>query len=356
MSWEHDFAIPRWVDDAWRADVRDWVEGRLTDAGLRPTGADEQTRALPWASLLRFPTDAGPVWFKANAVGVAHEAGLYEVLVRRAPGHVLEPLALDVDRGWLLLPDGGPTLRDVEGAATDLRLWERMLVEYAEMQRAVEPYADELRAAGVPDARPERMPAMRDALLADPGLVLLGRKNGLTHEQYDDLLAGAPAYAALCAELAAFGIPSTLQHDDLHDHNVFMPAEPGGPLRVFDWGDAVVGHPFATLLVTLRVVSHLTGLEYGAAELLRLRDAYLEPWTAERDRADLVEAARLAVRIGGVARADCYRRALLEATPAGRDQYGDGVASWLLEQSRPTPLEPGPDERVDRRVGMGTSP
>lgn len=356
MSWEFDFAIPRWLDSTWRADVRQWVAERLAAAGVRRTGDDEQVRAMPWASVVRFPTDAGPVWFKANAVGVAHEAALYDVLVRRCPGHVLQPLGLDPDRGWLLLPDGGATLRDVEGARTDLRLWERMLVEYADMQRSLEPYADELLGAGLPDARPERMPAIRDNLLADPDLLLLGREKGLTHEQYDALLADAPAYAAVCAELAASGVAPTLQHDDLHDHNVFMPAEPGGPLRVFDWGDAVVGHPFGTLLVNLRVVSHLTGLEYGAAALLRLRDAYLEPWTGEHDRADLLEACRLALRIDGVARADCYRRALLEATEAGQEEYGDGVPVWLLEQSRPTPLEPGPDERMDRRVGVGTSP
>jgi hypothetical protein len=340
VSREHDFAIPRWLDPDWRAEVRDWVAGRLAAADRKQTGPEEQVRAMPWAAVHRVPTDAGPAWFKANGVGVAHEAGLYEVLRRRSPEHVLEPLSLDGERGWLLLPDGGPTLRDIEGARTDLGLWELMFVQYAELQRAVAPYADELVAVGVPDARPERMPAVRAALLADHELVMLGEDEGLTQAQYDELCAGSPAYADLCDRLAAFGIPSTLQHDDLHDHNVFAPAEPGGPLRVFDWGDAVVGHPFGTLLVTLRVVCNLTGLAYGAPELLRLRDAYLEPWTAEHDRADLAEAARLAVRVDTVSRADCYRRALLEATAAGRAEYGDGVPSWLLEQGRPTPLEP----------------
>lgn len=340
MSRAHAHSIPRWVDPSWQEEVRCWVADRLAAAGVRQTGADEQVRAMPWAAVHRVPTDAGPVWFKANGIGVAHEAGLYRVLRHRSPEHVLEPLGLDVERGWLLLPDGGPTLRDVEGARTDLALWELMFAEYAELQRAVAPYTGELLATGLPDARPERMPAVRDALLADPGLLMLGQEKGLTRQQYDTLVAGAPAYARLCEELAAVGIPSTLQHDDLHDHNVFAPAEPGGPLRVFDWGDAVVGHPFGTLLVALRVVCHLTGLAYGAPELLRLRDSYLEPWTGEHDRADLVEAARLATRVDGVARADCYRRALLEATPAGREEYGDAVPSWLLEQGRPTPLEP----------------
>jgi hypothetical protein len=295
--------------------------------------------------VFKVPTTAGTHWFKANAVGMAHEAALVEVLARRVPAQVLAPVAIDTEQGWLLLPDGGPTLRDVEGSAADLTLWEQMLVEYAGFQRSLEPWVAELLAAGAPDGRPGQLPQVRAALLADRELVLLGRPQGLTEQQHADLVAGAPAYALLCAELAAVGVPATLQHDDLHDHNVFVPVEPGGPLRIFDWGDAVVGHPFGTLLITLRVVSAGTGLPYGAPELLRLRDAYLEAWTDEWDRATLEESCRLALRVGGVLRADCCRRALLEATAGGRAEFGDWVAHWLLAERGPTPLDDGSAHR-----------
>ena len=336
-----DTALPRWRDEGWLREARAWFTDRLAEAGVDVGDAQvEQVRAVPWSTLLRIATGAGAFWFKANAVGVAHEAGLVAVLARRCPGHVLPPVAVDAERGWLLVPDGGRTMRQVEGASADLAMWERMLVEYAEMQRAAEPYVDELLAAGTPDGRPERLPAVRDALLADRDLLMVGQPDGLTEEQLHALVAGAPAYAAMCAELAAVGVPPSLQHDDLHDNNVFAPEAPGGPMRVFDWGDAVVGQPFGTLLVTLRVVAHWTGLPNGAPELLRLRDAYLEPWTDGWDRATLEEACRLALRVGGVLRSDCYRRALLEATPAGRAEFGDGVPQWLLEGELPTPLEP----------------
>lgn len=336
-----DTALPRWRDESWLREARHWFTDRLAQAGVDVGEAPvEQFRAVPWSTLLRVSTRAGTFWFKANAAGVAHEAGLVAVLARRCPGHVLAPVAVDAERGWLVLPDGGRTMRQVEGASADLTMWERMLVEYAEMQRAAEPHVDELLAAGTPDGRPERLPAVRDALLADRGLLMLGQPDGLTEEQLDALVAGASAYASMCAELAAVGVPPSLQHDDLHDNNVFAPAAPGGPMRVFDWGDSVVGQPFGTLLVTLRVVAHHTGLPNGAPELLRLRDAYLESWTDGWDRATLQEACRLALRVGGVLRSDCYRRALLEATPAGWAEFGDGVPQWLLEGGQPTPLEP----------------
>ena len=115
---------------------------------------------------------------------------------------------------------------------------------------------------------PTTLPAIRDALLDDRDLMMVGEPDGLTEAELVAAREYATEYAELCARLDSFGIAPTLQHDDLHDNNVFAPSATGGPLRVFDWGDAVVGHPFGTLLVTLRVVSDLAGLQPRATELL----------------------------------------------------------------------------------------
>jgi hypothetical protein len=341
VSDEPDVSLPRWRDPAWRAAADAWDEEQLAAAGRRVTGPGDSERLVPWSAVWRVPTDGGPVWFKACSTGVRHEPALYEVLVRRAPDHVVIPLATDVDRGFLLLPDGGPTLRQMEGARADLAAWAGMLQEYAVMQRGLEHWADELRATGLAVAGPDGLPGMREALLADDRLLLLGDPEGLTAEQRAELVAAQPAYAAQCAELAAYGIPLSLQHDDLHDNNVFGPAEPGGPLRVFDWGDGVLGHPFGVLLISLRVVSDLLDVGESSPEVRRLRDAYLEPWVGEWDLPDLRDAARLAVRVGGVSRADCYRRATMDwpvDTPT-RAPFVEGVPAWLLEQRGPMPLE-----------------
>ena len=341
MSDQPDVSLPRWRDQAWRAAAEVWVEERLAAAGRRATGPADSERLVPWSAVWRLPTDAGPVWFKACTTGVGHEPALYEVLVRRAPGRVVIPLATDLERRFLLLPDGGPTLRETEGARTDPAAWARMLQEYAAMQRGLEPWADELRATGVTVAGPAELPGMRKALLAEDRVLLLGEEEGLTAEQRAELLAEQPAYDALCSDLAAYGIPLSLQHDDLHDNNVFAPADPGGPLRVFDWGDGVLGHPFGVLLISLRVVSDLLEVGESSPEVRRLRDAYLEPWTGEWDAADLRDAARLAVRVGGVSRADCYRRATIDwpADAATRSPFLEGVPGWLLEQRGPLPLD-----------------
>lgn len=336
----YDQPLPRWRDPAYRAEITTWVHDRLAAAGRPVTGEEREFRAWAWSLLVRFPTADGEVWFKACARGMAQEAALLDGLSRWVPDRVLQPIAVDVDRGWLLLPDGGRTLREERQGRTDFDDWLRILVEYAQLQRAVEPFVAEMLALGVPDNRPEALPRVRAALLAADPAPGRGRPAGLTAGQLRRQSADTPAYERMCAELAASGVPASLNHDDLHDHNVFMGRDASRPFRVFDWGDATVAHPFGVLLVSLRFAAEQMGLSPGAPELLRLRDAYLEPWTDEHDVADLREACRLAVRVGGVARADCFRRAMSEAFEAAGVEDSDFTSGWLEELYQPTALEP----------------
>ena len=116
------------------------------------------------------------------------------------------------------------------------------------------------------------------------------------------MLDRIPEVERMTRELAAYGIAETVQHDDLHDGQVFARS---GQFVVFDWGDACVSHPFHTLTVTLRAATWRLGLEPGSREVLRMRDAYLEPFGAP---ADLAAAADLAYRTGTLARSYAWHR------------------------------------------------
>src|SRR5215210_4091103 len=143
-------SVRLWCSAAWREQAVGWIDRRLADAGRARTGEVEQPRVRPWATVLRASTEDGDVWMKAAGPATAFEAGLYELLAGEAPGDVLVPLAVDVPRGWILLPDGGPSGgEDALPAA---------LGQYGRPQRALAPHADALPALGVPDMRPEVMP------------------------------------------------------------------------------------------------------------------------------------------------------------------------------------------------------
>ncbi|NUS57233.1 MAG: phosphotransferase [Streptomycetaceae bacterium] len=286
----------------------------------------EWEKIRPWGRVARITAADGVFWAKANRGDTRYEAPLVRLLGTLVPAHVVVPLAIDAERGWTLSPDGGSTLRATRAGSFDRAAWERMLAEYAELQRSLEAHVPDLLAAGTPDQRPERVPEHLSALLADAGIrAALGAELAAVEETL-------PTVTAVCDELAASGVRSTLQHDDLHDHNVLVR---DGRYAFFDWGDSSVAYPFATLLVALRVAAAAATVEAGDPLLERLRDAYLEPWTAEFDRADLVRWARLAVTVTPVSRSLSYRRALVEADAAGLAEWGEGIHGWLTVLTEP---------------------
>jgi hypothetical protein len=313
-----------WLDPAWQAEARGWIRAQLASLDIDVMGEITQPHVRPWSTVMRIPVSGSTVWFKANGGVTTYEPALLAALGELVPGSVLTPLAVDSGRGWSLSPDGGQLLR--AAADRDLRHWERILPKYAELQRGLTPHADALIGLGVPDLRVEHMPQALARLL-DEQASILDTPAGMTWEQHTALRALAPRFADWCTELAGAGVAPTLQHDDLHDANVLVGADHA--YRFFDWGDAIVAQPFGTLLVTLRSIGHGFGLAPGSAELSRIRDVYLEPWTAEHDRASLVRASELAIEVAKVGRALGWQRALHGVADAG--DFSDAVSGWLTE-------------------------
>src|SRR5262249_38694058 len=137
----------------WLAGAIDWLDTQLGAAGRRRTGAVTQPHLRPWATALRAETDQGAVWLKAASSGTAFEIQLYPLLQRAVPRWVLEPIAIDLARNWIVLPDGGTTLGDrVTGAELVPSLAE-ILPQYAALQRELMPHAGALLALGLSDMR-----------------------------------------------------------------------------------------------------------------------------------------------------------------------------------------------------------
>lgn len=254
----------------------------------------------PWASVWRVPTAGGVAWLKECAPVQAFEPRLTAVLARRWPDRLPEVLAHDESRRWLLLADAGAQL----GIGGDPRPWLDVLPRYAELQRGEAAHAAEHLAAGVPDRRLARFPALYEAML--------DHELPLADESGRRLRAFGPRFAAICAELAAAGVPETTQHDDLHGANVYRS---GGALRMLDWGDSCISHPFLTFRVTF-VHLFLAPEDPWRA---RLRDAYLEPWGSA---ADLRRPFELAQRLAPFAHLFVLLRVLDGAA-------GDDVAESL---------------------------
>jgi hypothetical protein len=168
------------------------------------------------------------MWFKAARPAFAHEAHVLAILGPLAPRLLPDVIASTGD-GWLLLADAGERARE---HPVD---WRLLLHEYAALQRAAAPHVEALLAAGAYDNRPaqvvDRVNALMHYLPAGLAAELRGR---------------LPYLAERIDRLAASRLPVTIDHGDLHDANVFSSE---GHVRIIDWGDSAVAHPFFTLSV-----------------------------------------------------------------------------------------------------------
>jgi hypothetical protein len=263
-----------------------WADERLDAAGRPRTGAPDQVHVRPWSTVIRLPTAEGDLWFKANTADLRHEALVALLLARRVPDRVPPLIADDVERGWMIMEDGGRRLREVLAEERDLSRWDDVLEGAADIARAMEPDVDELIAAGVPDLRLAVLPD-RYAALVEAGDI---------EQRFRDAV---PRVREMAEELASYGVTETLQHDDLHDGQVFVR---GDRQLILDWGDCVVSHPFFTMSVTLEgvVAWGLDDVE-NAVDLDPLVDRYLRRY--DPDRPELKNAVPVAMRLGWACRA-----------------------------------------------------
>ncbi|MDT0380814.1 aminoglycoside phosphotransferase family protein [Streptomyces sp. DSM 42041] len=319
-------AVTPWEQETWRDAALDWARRGLAAHGLRETGR-RAVRLRPWSVLVRLSVEgtAGAVWFKANPPASAFEGALTGALAAWTPEHVLAPLAVDAERGWSLLPDGGALFRDVlDRVPDDPRAWEEPLRCYAALQRALLPHLPALERLGVPAARTTALPEVFDRLVEDGTTSAPGARARL--------LALRPRLADWCAELAAVGVPDSLDHADLHAGQVFAPRP--GRFTFFDWGDATLSHPFCSLRVPVRAACE----RYGPEVAPRLRDAYLEPWTGRgTSAAELRRAASLAWRPGALGRAVSFGRLFPGASRAAERACAAASAAALRETADAPP-------------------
>jgi Phosphotransferase enzyme family len=301
-----------------------WIDEGLAAAGAARTGTVERVRERPWGEVVKAETDRGVVWLKEPRGATAFEVRLYEVLADRVPEHVLVPLAIDAVRGWVLLPEGGAPLGETAEGEDLVAGLTVALRSYGRLQRKLAGDAERLLELGVADMRPAAMPGRFDEALA-AGQRYVDELGGPADRASLDRLQDERArFIAMCEDLAGRPGAASLDHNDLHPWNILGPSSDAGNVRFYDWGDSVVAHPFAAMLVPLGFAGRVS-----PAHVIRARDAYLAEFADVADHGELVATLELACRVAKVARALVWERALLAGAAA--DFESDDFARAPLE-------------------------
>lgn len=317
-----------WTSTEWRAEVESWIQAVLDNAGLAVTGPIEQPRLRMWSTLLTVPTSGGVFWFKENHPAQRAEAAVIQQLATIAPDHVVLPLGAEPARGWLLTPDHAPTLRG--SGDPDEALWTRVATQFADLQKRSAGGEPELVAAGLDRLPPELAAEILEVHVRRLRALDPGDQACVDAELAERALRALPRLVALAERLDLAGPPlRSLEHNDLHTNNAFVPRPGEHTLRFFDFGDALWAHPFTSLGIPVALMCQTWQTGPNDARIVRVVDSYLEAWTDVADLADLRETAALARLLYPLHRFECWRR-LLEGAPAVRfTDLEQPVQYWL---------------------------
>jgi hypothetical protein len=321
LPWEN----PEWLDQA-----GDWIRAETARRDIQITGEIEQPHTYPWSSVLQVPTNEGRLFFKATAPDTIYEMALTQRLAGWYPERLPELVSVDVNKGWMLMRDGGEPLRASIRAMQDVRPWTPVIALYAELQIGVISHIPELLTLGVPDWRLARLPGLYAELLKDTDTLRLDQDGGLTIEEFQRIKDLTGRFSWICTELAGFGIPETIDHGDFHDGNVLVK---GSRVTLFDWGDANITHPFVTLRTFFVSMENSLKLEDYAftPEMETLLHIYLEPWQRFTSRENLLTAYSLSRCVATVVKTLAWHQLVSGLDGPQREKYA-GIVPELVRE------------------------
>lgn len=289
-----------WQDRLWLAEADAWITESCDALGRVRTGP-ARLRGRMWSVVAEVPVADGRLWFKANPPRSAFEPALAHALKQWFPHDAPPVQAVDTARAWALTDDVGERLDGLLKQDPDVAHLLVPMRRYAELQRKLAAHVEDVIVLGVPDARPGSVTGLfEDVIALAPSGVLDRDVVGEARKKLSKLTRWAE-------ELESFGVPVSVDHQDLHPGNILGLAADARP---FDWGDACVAHPFGSLLVTVRAFPDFLGRPVDGPDAGQLRAAYFEAWLADGRLTprEVERAALLAMRLTMVMRAHAWTR------------------------------------------------
>jgi hypothetical protein len=319
-----------WQDPAWMKQAHAWIRSEAARQSIQITGDIQQPHLYPWSTVLVVPTVEGRLFFKATAPETIYEIALTEKLSKWIPDCMPELVAVDTVRGWMLMRDSGEQLRQLIRPARDVKPWVPVLPRYAEVQIELVEHVPEILALGIPDYRLAHLPSLFSGLLVDEESLMIDQEKGITSVEFQELQEKASRFGQICSDLAAFGIPESLNQCDFHDGNVLIK---NGRITFFDWGDVSVTHPFVSLrtfFVSIEISLQLD--EYAfTPEMEALLNLYLERWESFASRDDLAGAYLLSEPVASIVKALLWHGSITKMVEPVRQEYAWIVPELLKE-------------------------
>lgn len=301
---------PAWFRPGWFDRVEAWIDAALAASGRRRTHPVEAVKLWSISAVARVTTDRGEVWLKAPCEHFRAEALVHPTVAGLFPDLVPRLIAVEESEGWLLMEPMAGSDDDTRAEGAGLEVATR----WAATQIEAVAHVDALVAGGCRRRGVEETLADFHRVAAESSELSL-----LTDDELAALGAATGDVDTLVRELWAAGIPDTLAHGDLHVNNV---AWDGTDLRIFDWTDGCVSHPF----LDASHLAHFTQAQPGEAGL---ESTYAEQWRAAYPHANVDRALALAPLVDLVFQAVTFDDIVSSTEPQSRWELGGVVADLL---------------------------
>lgn len=254
--------------------VRSLIQSQLNELGLEMTGSVRQLSSGPDSMNFVVDTCVKSVFYKVSGQG-SDETVFTRALARLMPEYVVAPFFVDEDRNAFYTENFGNTfarfLNLITGDNSEqnrMLCREELVQRIAFFQQEMEHFVDNLTSKdiGMEDTSPR---TMLDRLPE----VLLEFRHVCTSGKGDDdakLKLIVPTLQSALITLVNGKIPSTVCHGDLHSWNVTEPSDEDEMMRLFDWYECSISHPFLDMLSGMM----------SEPEFRPLQNEYIAQWEA----------------------------------------------------------------------------
>jgi Phosphotransferase enzyme family len=301
---------PQWSRPGWLAEAAQWMREQMAVTGYRDPEVPRIRHLWGISVVLSAASGTGSAFLKCSGDRFRHEGRMTQALAGRSQGYLPDVLAVEPERGWLLMRDlDAPLLGDQPES-----MWVLGLDALAGLQQEWLGRTGDLLAAGA-----ELRPLCQLADWVKGTALDAGFMDRVAPQVRGAWLESVPAMVEACTSLDRIGPGTSLVHGDFHPWNVV--AGQGGP-RIFDWTDAAVAHPFLDLVTYVMRTGDLALRRY-------LLQRYLGLWSRYLSSDDLQAAGQLALVAGALYQARSYSQLIPTVMPDDLAQLRDGDVHWL---------------------------
>lgn len=338
--------MQQWESASWNSSVQDWISRVLDAYGVSQAGPLERVTHGLGAVVFSVPTEAGPLYFKAAAPTRSHEAELVSRIAPRSKGLIPQPLAVELDEGWMLSPGLGDTLSE-QPVPRDPGGWRRVFAEAASLQTALSAAAEELAEGGMPGFLPDSAAEYLNGALLLHAQLPPEHPLHISGEDAEMLAQGLATVEDATSRLAAVPVPLTLQQGTLDPAQILVPASARASHLFIGWADARWSHPFGLVGETVQRLCEVHGVEPSQEPVRSMLLAYLEPFTDAAPVSELVELLGPASLVAQAQRHEALVELLLLADPEDQAAY----APEALRRLAGALATPGRTSRRSARAG-----